>query len=170
MIQLFENYTLYNNSNFKKWFKSSKVIDTKGNPLKVYHGSMTNFSIFNISKSTGTHGETDQVEGIYFTDDIEGANWYALVEDDPRFVKTCYLSIQNPYKSFNYKVLKEKLNIEELKDVRDILISKGYDGLIVENGFYSNGLHKLYLAFYPNQVKHTDNNGDFSLTDDNIYR
>lgn len=34
------------NAAFKKWFGDSKVIDTKGNPLVVYHGTTHDFSTF----------------------------------------------------------------------------------------------------------------------------
>lgn len=35
------------NENFWKWFGNSKVVDGRGNPLKVFHGTTTDFSQFN---------------------------------------------------------------------------------------------------------------------------
>lgn len=140
--------------NFKEWFGDSKVIDENGNPLVVYHGTNSDFSKFKPSKSVGTHNEIDQIEGIYFTDNKEGANWYALVENDPRFLKSVYLYMKNPYYADNYNQLKEELKIDKLKQVKNRLINLGHDGLIMNKGFYSGGgPFKLYLVFEPDQIK-----------------
>ena len=40
------------NSNFKKWFKNSKVVDKQGNPLVVYHGTNKSFNSFDKLKRT----------------------------------------------------------------------------------------------------------------------
>jgi hypothetical protein len=46
----------------------------------------------------------------------------------------------------------------------------GYDGLIVERGFYAyGGPHKMFIAFYPNQIKSVYNNGSWNTSDNNIY-
>lgn len=157
------------NDNFYKWFGNSKVVDDRGNPLVVYHGSNSKFDTFKRSKSIGNHGEIDQIKGIYFTDDIEGASWYSLTDDD-RFLKSVYISIKNPYTVTDYKELKENLKFNYLSDVDNILINKGYDGLIIEKGFYSNGLHKLFLVFSPNQIKSIYNIGTWDMNDINIYK
>jgi hypothetical protein len=36
---------------FKAWFGNSKVVDGKGNPLKVYHQTDADFDVFNLSKA-----------------------------------------------------------------------------------------------------------------------
>mgnify|MGYP000270098906 CR=1 FL=1 len=38
--------------NFKKWFGNSKVVDEKGNPIIVYHGTNKDFDDFNSTKFT----------------------------------------------------------------------------------------------------------------------
>jgi hypothetical protein len=169
MKYLFE-FKEYLNDNFWKWFGKSKVVDEEGNPLIVYHGTNSNFSEFKSSNFIGTHGEKDQIEGIYFTDNKEGANWYALVENDPRFLKAVYLYMKKPYYSDNYNQLKKELNIDKLKDVRTELIKNDYDGLIIKNGFYSGGgPFKLFLVFDSNQIKSaTNNNGIFNISNPNI--
>ena len=45
---------------FKKWFKNSKVVDEKGNPLVVYHGTNADFAVF-IPSQDGALGQ-----GMYF--------------------------------------------------------------------------------------------------------
>ena len=48
----FKENDITTNPNFMNWFKGSKVVDKKGNPLVVYHGSKNaGFSVFDRSKS-----------------------------------------------------------------------------------------------------------------------
>lgn len=55
---------------FKKWFKGSKVVDEKGNPKVIYHGTTHVIEAFDRSK-----GNVDNHlgAGFYFTDDIGDA-------------------------------------------------------------------------------------------------
>lgn len=55
---------------FKAWFGDSKIVNSKGNPLRLYHGTLGNFDTF----EPGTI-ESDMGAGIYFTDTPEDANW-----------------------------------------------------------------------------------------------
>ena len=117
----------------------------------------------------GNQGEIDQLEGMYFTDSIDGASFYAL-DDSPKFLKKVYLSIQKPFMAKTYNELKEIFKIEDITEIGRIIKKKGYDGIFIEKGFYSNGgPWKLFLAFYPKQIKSaTDNTGNFSKNSDNI--
>ncbi|MGD9825118.1 LPD38 domain-containing protein, partial [Desulfobacter sp.] len=154
---------------FRKWFGNSKVVDENGDPVVVYHGTNVNFNAFKPSEKTGTHGETDQIEGIYFTDNKDGANWYALVEDDDRFLKRAYVSIKNPYHATDIKSLKNGLGVETLGDVADKVKSLGHDGLIIEKGFYSNGgPHRKIIAFDPTQIKSIYNAGTWDGSNPDI--
>lgn len=85
---------------FKNWFGDSKVVDANGEPLVVYHGTASDISEFDISRSgestnnTGFYGE-----GAYFTEDIEDAAGYAgWAErgDGGRNLIPVYLSISRP--------------------------------------------------------------------------
>ena len=38
---------------FKKWFAGSKVVDEKGDPLVVYHGSSADFTVFAARQDAG---------------------------------------------------------------------------------------------------------------------
>lgn len=61
---------------FKRWFGDSKVVDSEGKPLRVYHGTTSpDFAEFNTEgyKARGyTYGE-----GAYFTPEKERASAYA---------------------------------------------------------------------------------------------
>ena len=61
--------------------------------------------------------------------------------------------------------------------LKEMLVSKGYDGIVYPNHFEgvtfdqdgTRGYDRSYMVFSPNQVKSsTDNNGNYSLSDDNI--
>jgi hypothetical protein len=165
MIKKFNDFKdeLINSKEFIDFFgdwknnpeNSSKVVDNNGKPLFVYHGSPNQFNIFTPSQKLGTHNEKDQIIGIYFTDKRHVAEWYAPY-DNPKFIKSCFLSIKKPFKVDSIKMLKEKLNISNLSDARDLIIKKGFDGLIIKKGFYTLGEQILYLCFYPNQIKLAD--------------
>ena len=156
------------NDNFKKWFGSSKIKDG-GKPLILYHGTKTNFNVFKPSKSIGNQGETDQIEGMYFTTNKDAASFFSI-GDDERYLKPVYLSLKNPYFTDGNNELKNELGIDKLKDVNKTLKSLGYDGLIMSRGFYAKGgPFVLYLAFYPNQIKSINNDGSWDIDDDNIY-
>lgn len=53
---------------FKRWFGASKVTDSNGNPLRVYHGTVHNFSKFSKNK---TFASNDWGIGHYFTNSPE---------------------------------------------------------------------------------------------------
>ncbi len=85
---------------FKRWFGDSKVVDADGKPLVVYHGTASDISVFDISRSgestnnTGFYGQ-----GAYFTEDIEDATGYAAWAErgeGGRNLIPAYLSIRNP--------------------------------------------------------------------------
>ena len=155
-------------SNFYKWFGKSKNLDSEKRPVVCYHGSYSNFNIFKPSKSVGTHNEPNQIEGIYFTSNKEGASFFALSTDE-RFLKSVYLSFQNPYISKTHNSLKEEIGVKENSEVNTELKRLGYDSLILENGFHALGTHVLYLAFYPTQIKSINNDGSWDINDSNIY-
>ena len=156
------------NDNFWKWFNGSKV-KNGSKPLVLYHGTKTNFNVFKPSKSIGNQGETDQIEGMYFTDNRDAASFFSIGDDD-RYIKPVYLSLKNPYITEGYNEIKSELGITKLSEVNKTLKSLGYDGLIMKRGFYANGgPFGLYLAFYPNQINSVSNDGSWDVGDDNIF-
>jgi hypothetical protein len=85
---------------FKRWFGDSKVVDAKGQPLVVYHGTTSSFDTFRSNIRKG-----EQLGfGIHFAADESLARRYA---DDPDVarkgkaptVMPVYLSVQNLLKA-----------------------------------------------------------------------
>lgn len=67
---LYEAFDVTNEPSFKAWFGNSKVVDSLGAPLVVYHGTTHNFSVFkNI-----TNYESYVGNGFYFTSEPDDAS------------------------------------------------------------------------------------------------
>jgi len=175
---------------FKSWFGDSKVVDKRGNPLIVYHGTNSHFKIFN--------------NFIYATADPKYAQLFAKYDEDAtpsnRFgecanVMPLYMSIKNPIdltnlgmncgnQEFKSELAKYNIDTSDWHPKEDFLlpvyrhvwnlkkwyigelIHKGYDGIILwedcETSDYSTRKAISYLAFYPYQVKSAiGNNGNF---------
>jgi hypothetical protein len=155
--------------NFWEWFGDSKVVDIEGRPLVVYHGSSTSFDVFKPSKTVGNQGETDQIEGMYFTDNRDGASFFSLI-DHPKYLKECYLRLIDPYMSEGINELKQSLKLSMLGKVAKKVKKNGNDGLIITKGFYAKGgPHKKFIVFKPDQVKSLENIGIFSSDKKSMY-
>ena len=141
---------------FKQFFGDSKVVDSAGNPLVVYHGTATDFTEFKRSLD-GSLGP-----GIYFTADPSYAEAAAMSAHTNEYygrnndaaaehIMPVYLSIQNPF-DLSKNTL-PKGGIDALKKL-------GFDGLKADNE---------YVAFEPTQIKSaTGNTGAYSKTNPDI--
>jgi hypothetical protein len=127
--------------NFWRWFGDSKVVDERGRPLVMYHGTTRDFSAFDPNAPRTAL----PLPGIFFTPHAAIAEIYASfgkeIRDDDGFiigaeggnVMPVYLSLQNPArlkyddrssgKMTSYKVVEA--------DMLDAL-NAGHDGVIIE--------------------------------------
>ena len=127
---------------FRRWFGDSKVVDEKGEPLVVYHGTDEEFFVFDMDR---TRSAMD-LHGAFFSPWEDDARGYG------RNVGAFYLSIKNPapaavaYKALNMFQGQENAGAK----ARDLLISQGYDGVSNEG--------EEYIAFFPEQIKSADKN------------
>jgi hypothetical protein len=62
---------------FKQWFKDSKVVDKKGDPLVVYHGTAYDFSEFSPERLGSNTGAPSARAGFFFTARPKTAEYYA---------------------------------------------------------------------------------------------
>jgi len=82
---LFEDKEVYNQKGivktespqFKEWFRDSKVVDKKGGPLVVYHGTDSKFDTFDLSKLGFSTDSKSAKKGIFFTSDRDVAESYS---------------------------------------------------------------------------------------------
>ena len=160
---------------FKTWFDDSKVVDSNGNPLVVYHGTREKFDEFAPNK-----------EGIHF-----GTGEQAKMRNGKKVIKA-YLSIQKlkrvkdtngywtkavktaksgghdgivylnryegvPYERFE-ELRKKGISDEKMDSMSDAQFKK----LVPE-------AQDSYIVFEPNQIKSVDNKGSFDPESNNIY-
>lgn len=130
------------------------------------------FDTFDLTKR-GLNTDSDVNSGFFFTDNKEDAETFEYhissdgygKKDKIDYFSTAgtrafYLSLQKPY-------IGKNISNKNLKKYEDM----GYNGIInVMNNMARMGrkIKKEYVAFYPNQIKSVDNNGDWSLNSDNI--
>lgn len=173
--------------NFWKWFDDSKVVDEFGRPLIMYHGTQNDFDEFKTDSELGAHfGNIKQANHItarkihnkYFNYDHSYLAGQSIIP--------VYLSIKNPLRLNDVgafspgNVSKELVDMNIIgdnldsslsnKDVVTIISSKGYDGVVYLNkhegligGFRRTPSGDSYIAFFPNQIKAKNNNGNFDI-------
>jgi hypothetical protein len=171
-IKLFEEFEKeYLNVNFWNWFGDSKIVDDKGDPLIVYHGTTKDFSEFSDEmKGVRTKHKKEDV-GYHFTNDPSYADAYAdtstmanyltyveMFPDEEEKVKhnirnsniiPVYLRIEKPFYIPHAKIDEHVINQA---------LSENCDGIIGSMGDWI----KEYVVFEPNQIKSAyGNNGDF---------
>lgn len=83
---------------FKKWFEGSKLIDDKGQPIVMYHGTTRNFESFdpNASESPGS----SPIGAMFFTDDPAFAEQFRGTSGN---IMPVYVSAKNPFDFENAK-------------------------------------------------------------------
>ncbi|HXV98530.1 MAG TPA: hypothetical protein VEC93_08910, partial [Anaerolineae bacterium] len=149
---------------FKKWFGDSKVVDADGKPLVVYHGTASDFTIFDRSMLGSSTGDAASYEGFFFSKEADTARLYAQeasyqrdrkkYDDGSRgVIYPVFLSIKNPL-MVSYG---ESVNPETIQSAK----SGGYDGVIDDRGDF--------VVFDPAQIKSAiGNRGTFDPDNPNI--
>jgi hypothetical protein len=126
---------------FKRWFGKSKVVDKKGKPLVVYHGTQdAGFSTFNINAAS--------LRGAFFTSNRQMAASYAVNRLTDAFeakaikgtplklgVYSVFLSLQNPleidakgatWNSIPLQVLHASLTEDQQKRLKTAMKTQSY--------------------------------------------
>lgn len=93
--------------NFKKWFGDSKIKD-QGVPIMLYHGTLSNFSTFDIEKS---HAENFFGPGFYFSDAFEEVNENYTSQDDSD-MSSKISSIEEYFENEDRSDIEERFNLE----------------------------------------------------------
>ena len=162
--------------NFWRWFGDSKVLDSQGRPLVVYHGTIADFEYFDNSK-TGSNDRGLWGRGHYFSSVSNNANSYALRQGDESQVILAYVSIKNPLvlKTGNDLIIRlpDGTNYKDFvgpnldgTKIKNIAISGNHDGVIQ---FRQNGMIGDIVAYNSNQIKSAiGNNGNFSVSSNKI--
>lgn len=177
-----DQVTATEKENLRLWFGASKLIDEKGHPLVLYHGTDASISTFSPSEQ-GLFGR-----GIYLTTDAQDAEQYGPAIplyaklERPFYTKADYgageeIDFDSPAVPFIREVFGSEADDLLRKamagdgdfgqEVQEQLESWGHDGIVVE---WPDGLRHV-IAFHPEQVKSaTQNNGDFDPAEPDIRR
>ncbi len=181
------------NAAFWQWFQDSKIVDAKGNPLVVYHGTAKKFTKFeNKGGFVTVLFSTLAVKrsGFFFSENEDFARQF--ITERTGWILPCYLSIQNPANFVDnpdFEGLMDELEeagirrrwlmtgemwekfddddgLEFIKKLKAI----GYDGAIIEESNHETRENeRVYVAFNPNQIKSAiKNDGTYDLEDESI--
>ncbi len=170
------------NPNFQKWFGDSKVVDEKGAPITVYHGTADNFTEFKKPKGNrGNAFDRDSQAGIFFSSDPDSADYFAFTKGLENKNRKAFeapvgsnimptnLKMDNPLThDFNGAAKDPDLILKLSKQAK----KEGKDGLILKNVFDAPSAKAgdIYVAFDPKQIKSTHNRGTFDPLDPNILK
>jgi len=176
---------IQDNTSFMSWFGDSKVVDSEGNPMVVYHGTHESFTEFTPPTKSGVDFEPTKQQ-IFFASTPEGAEGYAYAKGAnimPVYLKVSKLfdrvEDESPeMTSFrNFLVESEKVDVNQAWDFADAVVAgnydareskefvawlqaNDYDGYTVKEG--SGSTNWSYAVFNSNQIKSaTGNSGDF---------
>lgn len=147
-----------------KFFKDSKVVDSQGRLLVLYHGTGADFTVFDAGRIAQNYPEAGGDLGFYFTpyrEDAQGYAGNAASQAGGGRVMQVYLNLTNP------------LVVEDdgwgsaagQADVRHGDLARwardgGHDGIIVRSTDIEMGdgeSDAIYIAFSPEQIKNVTN-------------
>ena len=163
--------------NSKPIKNSSKVVDENGEPMVVYHGTLTNGLRKFSTDFIGSRYSYDE-KGFFFISNRRIANDYSISEFNASRrgeVIDAYVSLKNPLVVNSEWCKKNGLGSNVFKDNDVIEFWDNYQSLMIEESERNDGViitdgeTSMVVAFDPNQIKSaTENNGDFSTLDDDI--
>jgi hypothetical protein len=169
-----------NSPAFQRWFGKSKVVDAKGEPLVVYHGTTGDFSGFDAARLGSNTSHSTARAGFFFTADPSVASEFTQdngsvvsTKDGPRFAQRAgantmpvFLAVKNPLRITAGRFQRDFVAGGQdfaafARDAR----AAGHDGLLIAksradlaNEFKAD----TWVAFDPSQIKSaTGNRGTF---------
>lgn len=188
-------------NNFKAWFgdwqndpeHASKVVDKKGRPLVVYHGSPYTFTEFRAGRPIYAFNKRNLADQYRHRRGNLGVSMRPAPESS---IVEGYINLRNPFifevHGAHYRIAKQYVDYQlhgtpysygdkpewiSADDVVKMVQEDGrYDGVIFkdmyDNLFSTDKVRgDIYVAFSPNQIKSaTNNSGEFSSEDNDIER
>lgn len=147
---------------FQRWFGESQAVDAAGQPLRVFHGTGGDFSVFSRARAGAATGAANTGMGFFFTDNPEVAGNYARMSRDAQAIMPAYLSLQNPLRLEAKNMMEaDKLLMSGLRDEND--------GAILRVAMRAGGTQTVYMVREPGQIKSaTGNRGTFDPSNADI--
>lgn len=160
LTQLVQKAT--NDPGFKSWFAGSKVVDSQGMPMLVFHATNKDFQNFSKDKldTSGTSINTNLL-GFFFTNSADVASTYIAKQFDPKKgfknnsqIKMFFLRLKKPiYISERQYWGLSRMSKVEIQDYVDRLKSAGYDGIIMPSVWRGKGKGYDFVAFDDSSIK-----------------
>jgi len=149
---------------FKQWFGNSVVADKRGRPKPVYHSTDQQFSVFKtdgLGFHVGTKGQARDIGGsrmikayVSLQNPLRMPDMGERWDSAPRM--TDALLDQGTLTDEEGAAITGQPRERQLQALKDLLISKGHDGIVYENEHEGRG-GDSYLLFHPHQIKATTN-------------
>jgi hypothetical protein len=138
-------------ADFQKWIEGSKVVDSKGEPLSVYHGTDKEFQVFDKSKIGKNFLESKG--GFFFTEKKSSAKNYAFLSSkgEKGVVMECHINIKNPetaQTNSEYYTPADYFDMHSSELLTEAFVHKK-DGIII----YGTKNDNLYVPFEPEQIR-----------------
>lgn len=163
-VALDEDMFSKRDTNFLRWFAGSKVVNQRGEPLKVYHGTDAHFSAFAPDSHFGTRrAANDRIRNRFGKDRVG------------QHIIPVYLRITNPLRVTDAEASNESMLLNAIvrgkyPDLDPVVARKegayeaarraGYDGLVYNNRFEDRGKNS-WVIFHPSQAKSALGNKEF---------
>lgn len=128
---------------WNRWFGKSKM-QRGGEPIKFYHGSQAEFTVFDKSRLATNTAHSTAGLGHFFTEDKGEASRYG------GNVKEVFLSVQKPYIVNSWDLDTKFNDAEGATKFREKLQAEGYDGIYIRDAKYA-------VTFESNRAKLTEN-------------
>jgi hypothetical protein len=112
--------------NFKKWFGNSQIINSSGEPEIVYTGTLSDFTVFDYSKS---NNQNFFGKGFYFSSSIEDVNSNYATVKGPDFeikydkIKENFFRIMEGYDEFNKEDIDYFISLSNNKSIEQPILS-----------------------------------------------
>ncbi len=112
--------------NFKKWFGNSQIINSSGEPEIVYTGTLSDFTVFDYSKS---NNQNFFGKGFYFSSSIEDVNSNYATLKGPDFeikydkIKENFFRIMEGYDEFNKEDIDYFISLSNNKSIEQPILS-----------------------------------------------
>lgn len=136
---------------FKAWFSGSKIVDDSGKPLRVYHGTTTDFDEFSLDAYEDVvNTDVDAGAGYFFAERPNEAAYFTQEPTDlmgsrsdtyqaGANLRAAYLAIKKPMVYETQRAFRAALNDVPYNRegdgfaLRKALRAKGYDGIVIED-------------------------------------
>lgn len=161
--------------NFWNWFGDSKVVDDKGRPLVVYHGSPFEFNEFSNKKASNAFDfSTNKDFALYYARD----KIFSAEMDTEPFLYSVYLKADNPFDFSNSNdidklksLLKDKNikfgNIIDLDFIIDGIKGKRLISSVSDNEFNNASIGDYYSELNSDVVKKEDSVHNYKIIEKN---